>query len=213
MPDINDLMFGEKIAHGTPFRRSVEDDLLDLDRVVQIGVRTTGYEADDFDWPRRQGFRVIQAEEIWYKSLAPLMAEVREQMGDGPVYISFDIDAFDPAYAPGTRHDRAGRALVDAGHRTDPRLRRSEHRRLRPGRGFAALRPHRGNGQPGREHSVRDALRPAGRDAARLRPASSWSDGRERAPQRCWFEFIARARPSPTARASRGSPSGSRLRR
>jgi len=100
--DINDLMFGEKIAHGTPFRRSVEDDLLDLDRVVQIGVRATGYEADDFDWPRRQGFRVVQAEEIWYKSLAPLMQEVRAQMGDGPVYITFDIDAFDPAFAPGT---------------------------------------------------------------------------------------------------------------
>jgi len=100
--DINDLMFGEKIAHGTPFRRAVEDDLLDLNRVVQIGVRATGYEADDFDWPRQQGFRVVQAEEIWYKSLAPLMGEVREQMGDGPVYISFDIDSFDPAFAPGT---------------------------------------------------------------------------------------------------------------
>lgn len=100
--DINDLMFGEKIAHGTPFRRAVEDDLLDLNRVVQIGVRATGYEADDFDWPRKQGFRVVQAEEIWYKSLAPLMGEVREQMGDGPVYISFDIDSFDPAFAPGT---------------------------------------------------------------------------------------------------------------
>ncbi|MBS9716830.1 agmatinase [Pseudohalocynthiibacter aestuariivivens] len=100
--DINDLMFGEKIAHGTPFRRAVEDDLLDLNRVVQIGVRATGYEADDFDWPRKQGFRVVQAEEIWYKSLAPLMGEVREQMGDSPVYISFDIDSFDPAFAPGT---------------------------------------------------------------------------------------------------------------
>nr|WP_253949282.1 agmatinase [Mangrovicoccus sp. HB161399] len=100
--DINDLMFGEKIAHGTPFRRSFEDELLDPSRVVQIGLRATGYEAGDFDWPRQQGWRVVQAEEIWYKSLAPLMAEVRAQMGDGPVYVSFDIDSFDPAYAPGT---------------------------------------------------------------------------------------------------------------
>jgi len=100
--DINDLMFGEKIAHGTPFRRAHDDQLLDPDRVIQIGVRATGYEAGDFDWARDQGWRVVQAEEVWYKSLAPLMAEVREQMGKGPVYLSFDIDSFDPAYAPGT---------------------------------------------------------------------------------------------------------------
>ncbi len=100
--DVNDTMFGEKIAHGTPFRRLVEEDLVDGSRVVQIGLRATGYAADDFDWPRQQGFRVVQAEECWHRSLDPLMAEVREQMGDGPVYISFDIDGLDPAYAPGT---------------------------------------------------------------------------------------------------------------
>ena len=100
--DINDDMFGEKIAHGTPFRRAVEEGLLDCDRVVQIGVRGTGYAADDFDWSREQGFRVVQAEECWHKSLDPLMAEVREKVGGGPVYLSFDIDGLDPAYAPGT---------------------------------------------------------------------------------------------------------------
>ena len=100
--DINDDMFGEKIAHGTPFRRAVEEGLLDARRVVQIGLRGTGYAADDFDWSRRQGFRVVQAEECWYKSLAPLMREVVEQVGAGPVYLSVDIDGIDPAYAPGT---------------------------------------------------------------------------------------------------------------
>ncbi len=100
--DINDHMFGEKIAHGTPFRRAVEEGLLDPQRVVQIGLRGTGYEAEDFDWPREQGFRVVPAEECWHKSLTPLMEEVREKIGGGPVYISFDIDGIDPAYAPGT---------------------------------------------------------------------------------------------------------------
>ena len=100
--DVNDHMFGEKIAHGTPFRRMVEEKLVAPQRVVQIGLRTTGYAADDFDWPRQQGFRVVQAEECWHKSLTPLMQEVREQLGAGPVYISFDIDGLDPAYAPGT---------------------------------------------------------------------------------------------------------------
>ena len=100
--DVNEHQFGEPYAHGTPFRRAVEEGLLDCNRVVQIGLRGTGYNADDFDWPREQGFRVVQAEDCWYKSLKGLMAEVREQMGDGPVYISFDIDGIDPAYAPGT---------------------------------------------------------------------------------------------------------------
>lgn len=100
--DINDTMFGEKIAHGTPFRRAVEEGLLDGKRVAQIGLRATGYAAEDFDWPRAQGFRVVQAEECWYKSLSPLMAEIRQQLGSGPVYLSFDIDGLDPSSAPGT---------------------------------------------------------------------------------------------------------------
>jgi len=100
--DINDTMFGEPIAHGTPFRRAVEEGLLDCKRVVQIGLRGTGYAAEDFDWPRQQGFRVVQAEECWYRPLAPLMAEVRDQLGRGPVYITFDIDGLDPSVAPGT---------------------------------------------------------------------------------------------------------------
>jgi guanidinobutyrase len=100
--DINESMFGERIAHGTPFRRAVEDKLLDTRRCIQIGLRATGYAADDFDWPRQQGFRVVQGEECWHKSLTPLMDEVRQHMGKGPVYLSFDIDSLDPAFAPGT---------------------------------------------------------------------------------------------------------------
>ena len=100
--DVNDLMFGEPIAHGTPFRRAVEEGLVDGPRVVQIGLRGSGYSPADFDWPRSQGFRVVTAEECWHRSLTPLMAEVREQMGSGPVYISFDIDSLDPGLAPGT---------------------------------------------------------------------------------------------------------------
>ena len=100
--DVNEHMFGEPIAHGTPFRRAVEEGLLDCARVVQIGLRGTGYSADDFDWPRAQGFRVVQAEACWHRSLAPLMAEVRAQIGAAPTYLSFDIDGIDPAFAPGT---------------------------------------------------------------------------------------------------------------
>ncbi|MGI9462850.1 MAG: agmatinase [Aestuariivirgaceae bacterium] len=100
--DINDLMFGETIAHGTPFRRAVEEDLLACDKVFQIGLRGTGYEPADFDWPPQQGFTVVTAEDCWHKSLSPLMEQVRAKVGDHPVYITYDIDSLDPAFAPGT---------------------------------------------------------------------------------------------------------------
>uniref|UniRef100_A0A8C6L5T7 Agmatinase (putative) n=1 Tax=Nothobranchius furzeri TaxID=105023 RepID=A0A8C6L5T7_NOTFU len=100
--DTSDVVLGEKIGHGTPFRRCVEEGLLDCNRVVQIGLRGTGYSPDSYEWSRAQGFRVVQVEECWFKSLAPLMSEVRAQMSSGPVYLSFDIDALDPGFAPGT---------------------------------------------------------------------------------------------------------------
>lgn len=113
--DINDTMFGEKINHGTPFRRAVEEGLIDPYRTVQIGLRGTGYSADEFDWGRAQGFRVIEAHECWHKSLAPLMQEIRAHLGTGPVYLSFDIDGLDPAFAPGTGTPEIGGLTVQQG--------------------------------------------------------------------------------------------------
>jgi guanidinobutyrase len=106
--DVNDIMFGETVTHGTPFRRAVEEGLVHGPNVAQIGLRATGYTAEDFDWPRSQGFRVVQAEECWYKSLAPLMDEIRGQIGDRPMYISFDVDGLDPPFAPGTGSPEIG---------------------------------------------------------------------------------------------------------
>ena len=111
--DVNDDMFGERIAHGTPFRRAVEEGLVQCDKVWQIGLRGTGYAADDFDWPRAQGFTVVQAHELWYRSLAPLMQQVRERIGPAtPVYLSFDIDGIDPAFAAGTGTPEVGGLTV-----------------------------------------------------------------------------------------------------
>jgi guanidinobutyrase len=101
--DTNDTMFGEKVAHGTIFRRAIEEGLVDPNKMTQIGLRTTGYAAEDFDWTREQGVHVVQAEECWYKSLIPLMEETRERIGaNTPTYLSFDIDGLDPSVAPGT---------------------------------------------------------------------------------------------------------------
>ena len=101
--DTNDEMFGEKITHGTIFRRAIEEKLVEPDVMVQIGLRATGYSAEDFDWARSQGVKVVQAEECWYQSLAPLMNEIRTRFGaERPCYLSFDVDGLDPSVAPGT---------------------------------------------------------------------------------------------------------------
>ena len=110
--DVNEDMFGESIAHGTPFRRAVEENLLDCNKVFQIGLRGTGYASDDFDWPRSKGFTIVQAHEVWYQSLAPLMTRIREQIGDTPCYLSFDIDGIDPSFAGGTGTPEIGGLTV-----------------------------------------------------------------------------------------------------
>ena len=101
--DVNDTMFGEKITHGTIFRRAIEEGLVEPGKMFQIGLRATGYAADDFDWARDKGVTVVTAEECWYKSLAPLMDSIRSNIGaEQPTYLSFDIDGLDPSVAPGT---------------------------------------------------------------------------------------------------------------
>ena len=101
--DINDEMFGEKITHGTIFRRAIEEGLINPEKMYQIGLRATGYAAEDFDWATDRGVEITMAEQCWYQSLAPLMDDIREKIGpDRPVYLSFDIDGLDPSVAPGT---------------------------------------------------------------------------------------------------------------
>ncbi|RLJ41756.1 guanidinobutyrase [Litoreibacter meonggei] len=100
--DVNDEMFGERECHGTVFRRAYEEGLLRPTDVYQIGLRGTGYTAEDFDEPREWGFNLTLAQEVWHKSTAPLAAQIKNNMGAGPVYITYDIDSLDPSIAPGT---------------------------------------------------------------------------------------------------------------
>ncbi len=106
--DINEHMFGEEIAHGTPFRRAWEDGCLQNDKVVQIGLRGSGYAPGDFAWGRAQGWSVVTAAEIRGRSLVGLMRQVRELIGDTKVYLSFDIDSLSPGIAPGTGTQEMG---------------------------------------------------------------------------------------------------------
>ncbi len=100
--DVNDEMFGERETHGTVFRRAYEEKIITPDKVFQIGLRGTGYTADDFTEAAGWGFNQYLAPELWHKSLSPLAADIKAKIGDQPCYITYDIDSLDPAYAPGT---------------------------------------------------------------------------------------------------------------
>jgi agmatinase len=100
--DTWDQYYGERYFHGTPFRRAVEEGLLDPSRSLLAGMRGPLYAPADLDVPRELGFEVIPGSELVELTPAQYGARVRERLGDGPVYLSFDIDVLDPASAPGT---------------------------------------------------------------------------------------------------------------
>ena len=101
--DLFDSYFGGyKITHGTPFRRAIEDGVLDPKRTVQIGIRGSMYDTEDRDFARSAGVRIITIEEFHDLGIDKTMAIARKTAGKGRTYVSFDIDALDPAYAPGT---------------------------------------------------------------------------------------------------------------
>lgn len=101
--DLFDSYFGgTKYTHGTPFRRAVEEGLLDPQRVVQIGIRGTTYDREDRDFADSVGIRIIPIEEFQERSVPDVMAEAREIVGSDATYVSYDIDFVDPAFAPGT---------------------------------------------------------------------------------------------------------------
>ena len=100
--DVNDEMFGERETHGTVFRRAYEEGLIVPSKVYQIGLRGTGYTADDFSEAAGWGFQQWLAPDIWHKSLTPLAAQIKADIGDHPTYVTYDIDSLDPSFAPGT---------------------------------------------------------------------------------------------------------------
>lgn len=99
---------GQMYTHGTPFRRAVEEGLLDPKRVVQIGLRGSMYDSEDRDFARAEGIRLILIEEFFERGVADVMAEAREIVGDKPTYVSYDIDFVDPTFAPGTGTPEVG---------------------------------------------------------------------------------------------------------
>ncbi|WP_282064740.1 agmatinase [Aliiroseovarius marinus] len=99
---------GTMYTHGTPFRRAVEEGLLDPKRVVMIGIRGTAYDSEDRDFADSVGIRVIPIEEFHARGVDDVMTEAREIVGQGATYVSYDIDFVDPAFAPGTGTPEVG---------------------------------------------------------------------------------------------------------
>ncbi len=93
---------GYKYTHGTPFRRAIEEGLLDPKRVVQIGIRGTMYDGEDIEWGRSHGVTIVEIDDLMERGHADVIAQARAVAGDRPTYLSFDIDFIDPAFAPGT---------------------------------------------------------------------------------------------------------------
>jgi guanidinopropionase len=106
--DTWDEFMGCKFMHGTPFRRAVEENLIDPGRTVQIGIRGAQNKTEGWDYSIDSGMRVIFMDEFTKIGVAAVIDEVHRVIGDGRAYISFDIDVLDPAFAPGTGTPEVG---------------------------------------------------------------------------------------------------------
>ncbi len=106
--DVWDSYYGVKHFHGTVFRRAVEEGLIDPGRSVQAGLRGTLYGESDVAAPRELGFDALAMEELAARGPPGYGERVRKRVGDGPAFLSFDIDFVDPAFAPGTGTPEVG---------------------------------------------------------------------------------------------------------
>ena len=101
-PDTWDAYFGQKHTHGTPFRRAVEEGLLDPSRSIQVGMRGSIYDEGDWEDAIEMGFDLVPTDTVRKLGIEETIVRVRERIGDARVYVSFDVDFVDPAFAPGT---------------------------------------------------------------------------------------------------------------
>ena len=105
--DTWDEYFGGKYFHGTPFRRAIEEGIVDGKRFIQVGIRGPMYGEEDFEFHREHGIRMIDIDQVKDRGVAWVADEIR-RMVTGPAYMTFDIDSVDPAFAPGTGTPEVG---------------------------------------------------------------------------------------------------------
>jgi agmatinase len=107
-PDTWDSYFGEKHTHGTPFRRAVEEGLLDVERSIQVGMRGSIYDERDWDDAKEMGFELLTTDDVRKLGIEATTRRIHERVGEAKTYVSFDIDFVDPAFAPGTGTPEVG---------------------------------------------------------------------------------------------------------
>lgn len=106
--DLCDTVFGEKYNHGTPFRRAIEENLIDPSHSIQIGMRGSLYDPNEHKMAADLGMKLIPAHKVREMGTDALIQAVLERVGDKPCFLTFDIDFVDPAYAPGTGTPEVG---------------------------------------------------------------------------------------------------------
>lgn len=100
--DTGDFYLGSRFHHGSPFKVAAEEGLIDPKKTIQIGIRGSVTDRDIWKFSYESGMRVIHIEEFYQMGLDAVIAEIKKVVGDSPVYVTFDVDGLDPAYAPGT---------------------------------------------------------------------------------------------------------------
>ncbi len=100
--DCCDEEMNSKYSHGTPFRRAVEEGLLDPKRTIQIGIRGAANSDECWEFGAKHGIRIVYIEEFTKLGVEKIIEEARFIVGNDPTYISFDVDGIDPAFTPGT---------------------------------------------------------------------------------------------------------------
>ena len=106
--DTWDTYFGAEYTHGTPFRRAVEEGILDTEAISHVGTRGPLYGKKDLEDDRRFGFGIVTSSDVFRQGVDEVVAKLRDRIGSRPLYISVDIDVLDPAHAPGTGTPEAG---------------------------------------------------------------------------------------------------------
>ncbi len=106
--DLCDEVFGQKYNHGTPFRRAIEEGLIDPSHSIQIGMRGSLYDANEHKMAAELGMLLIPAHKVRQMGFAELIKVAHERIGNTPCFLTFDIDFVDPAYAPGTGTPEVG---------------------------------------------------------------------------------------------------------
>ena len=106
--DTWDTYFGAEYTHGTPFRRAVEEGILDTEAISHVGTRGPLYGKKDLEEDRRFGFGILTSSDVFRQGVDEVVARLRDRIGNRPLYVSVDIDVLDPAHAPGTGTPEAG---------------------------------------------------------------------------------------------------------